>query len=130
MATADDPSDVGRKVWNRIEDRRLELGMPKYKLAELVGVERTAFYKWRDKLLAGRNVGNENLTKLERALQFPYGELLRLAGKPAPALPGSTSPVSVAIVNAVELERHEKETLLRVYESFMANKRRPPPSPE
>lgn len=129
MASAEqDPAADNRRqqaivdrVRDRIEGARREREMPKSRLAELIGKSRSQLYK----LLDGETPwSSDNLTAVERALQLPHGELLRLAGKPAPVLPGGASPVSVAIISASELDQYEKEALLRVYESFMANKRR------
>jgi transcriptional regulator with XRE-family HTH domain len=112
--------EIAQAVWGRIRDRLGELDMPMSRLAERSGYSRAALYRWRD----GVNpMSADVLAALEQTLQLPHGELLRLAGKPAPALAGHASPVSVAILSADELDQHEKEALLRVYESFMANHR-------
>ena len=124
MATAEhagrQQEDTHRRVWDRIEDRRAELGMTFNDLAAKTGWSRYTVNRWRNGKI---RTSNEALTSLERALQLPHGELLRLAGRAAPALPGTTSSVSMAILAATDLEQHEKEALLRVYESFQAGKR-------
>lgn len=112
--------EVARKVWNHVRDVMAERGITVsgVKSLERRGIKRATFYRWERAL----DTRPDHLTQLEVALELPHGELLRLAGRPAPALPGAAGPVSIAILNAEDLEQHEKEALLRVYESFMTAK--------
>lgn len=122
-ATGDDgrQQEVARKVWNRIRDVIAERGITVSGVNSLErrGINRATFYRWERELVT--NI--QYLTKLEVALELPHGELNRMAGNPAPALPGATSPVSIAVVSASELRQHQKEMLLRLYESYLADNR-------
>ena len=112
------PQDRMHDVWERVESRRSELDMPMSHLAQRAGTDRSNLYRWRRHLIAGRDIGADALDALNGALELPHGELRRIAGKPAPALPGTPSPFSVTVLNDPELESYEKEALLQQYESY------------
>lgn len=113
--------EVNQRVMGRVRDRMAELEISVTEITEKLGIGRSAFYKWME----GRApLSIDRLTALEVALKLPYGELLRLAGKPA--APGP-DPVSISILGAHELQDHQKRALLHAYESYLEDNRQHQP---
>jgi len=125
-----------KRIMDRGEDRMAELGLS---VAEVFGdndgnpgradIGRTAWYSYRAKPAAKgwRPVPMEALRELEQVLSFPAGELLKMAGW----LPAGVEDFAreqgallVAIEVNPELSREQKDSLITIYQGFLAKPRR------
>src|SRR5262245_57161609 len=127
--------EIAHKVWQHIHTCLYQREWNVTQLAEKTinpktnkPYNRSMLYKWgAHKGPFGRGnpqvrMSNDVLVALEQALQLPHGELLRLAERPAPALPDPVTDLLTEMIvreiRAADLDQHEKEVFLALVQTL------------
>ncbi len=94
----------------RLKEYRLQNGFSLFQLAQRSGIDRAGLWRMEQGIHRPKP---ENLQRLSRALEVPYGELLRAAGYPEaelpPLRPYLRAQLGMSELEAVEIEHYIAE---------------------